>query len=186
MSDKISNLSNYFHRRANGKLILFLFASLVLFMGITLPLMYTFFPYSKNMISLDSTISLPAQTFSIIESWGDSGRNFQLWLHLTWDVIVPLLTFFFFILSISWLFRRGFKSKSKLQKMNLIAFASIFDLLENVCIVLLIIFYPSQLTILAWMRTIFTASKYGFGVLIILTILFGLIKAAKNKFKIQK
>jgi len=186
MGDKINNLSNYFHRRAKGKLILFIFISLVLFIGITLPLMYTFYPDSKQMVSLDSTISSPQQTFSIIESWGDSGRNFQFWLHLTWDIIVPLLTFFFFALFISWLFQRGFKSRSKLQKINLIAFASIFDILENVCINLLIIFYPSQSVIIAWMKNIFTASKYVFGVLIILIILIGLIKAVKNKFEIQK
>lgn len=181
-----SKISNYFHGKAKSWLILTIFAIFVLFVSISLPVIYYFYPTVDEMVSLDDPIFYtPEEIFSIVESWGEAGRTQQFWFHLTWDFIVPVLALLFIGLFISWLTQRGFNPKSKMQKMNLIALAAIFDLLENLCIEIIVMVYPSKPIAIAWFKSIFTMAKYSFGVFIILIILISLIKAIKNKFKIQ-
>ena len=137
------------------------------------------------MVSLDDPVFFePEEIFSIVESWGDEGRNYELWFHLTWDLVFPILGFLFMGLFISWLLQRSFNPESRLQKLNLLALGSVFDLLENICLILIIAFYPIQPVVVAWLKTIFTIIKYGFELLDIPVILVGFIKAALNKFKV--
>ena len=183
----LSRLSDRLHAWAKGWLILSVFAALVLFMAITLPLLSLIYPAGNEMVSLDDPVFYTSEeVFSIVESWGDGGRTYQLWFHLTWDLIVPILGFSFVGLFISWLLQRGFRSGSKLQKLNLLALGAVFDLLENICLVSMIVAYPARPVAVAWLKTIFTMIKYGFAIPIILLIVIGLYKAARNRFKIQE
>jgi hypothetical protein len=183
----LSKFSDFFHAWAKGWLILSVFAALVLFMVITLPLLSLIYPAADEMVSLDDPVFYtPEEIFSIMESWGDGGRTYQLWLHLTWDVIFPILGFLFVGLFISWLLQRSFRSGSKLQKLNMLALGSVFDLLENICLISMMVVYPARPVVVAWLKTIFTTNKYGFAILIILLILTGLVKAAINGFKVQR
>jgi hypothetical protein len=182
----LSRLSDRLHAWAKGWLILSVFATLVLFMAISLPLLNRIYPAANKMTSLDDPVFYtPERVFSIMESWGDGGRNYQMWFHLTWDFIVPILGFSFIGLSISWLLRRSFKPASRLQKLNLLALGSAFDLLENICLVSMLVVYPARFVAVAWLKTIFTMIKYSFAIPIILVMLVGLIKAGMNGFKIQ-
>jgi len=183
----LSKLSDHLHTWAKGRLILSVFAALVLFMVITLPLISLIYPAADEMVSLDDPVFYtPEEAFSIVESWGDGGRTYQLWFHLTWDLIFPILGFLFVGLSISWLLQRGFRPGSKLQKLNLLALGPVFDLLENLCLAIIIAVYPAQPVAVAWMKTISTMSKYGFMILIILVVLISLVAAARNRFKAQE
>jgi hypothetical protein len=183
----LSRLSDRLHDWAKGWLILSVFAALVLFMAITLPILSFIYPAGGEMVSLDDPVLYtPEEVFSIVDSWGSGGRNYQLWFHLTWDFMFPILGFLFIGLFISWLLQRSFKPGSKLQKLNLLALEAVFDLLENVCIVSMIVVYPAQPVALAWLKTIFTMIKYGFMIPIIFLIVIGLFIAARNRFKIQK
>ena len=129
-------LSDRLHTQAKGRLILSIFAALVLFMVITLPLLSRIYPAADEMESLDDPVFYtPDEIFSTMESWGEDGRNYQLWLHLTWDLIFPIMGFLFISLFISWLLQRSFGPESKLQRLNLLALGSVFDLLENVCLI---------------------------------------------------
>ena len=60
-----------------------------------------------------------------------------------------------------------------------------FDFVENISIVILISVYPVKLTPIAWLSTIGTIVKMTTGVIIILLVLIGLIKALMNRFRIQ-
>jgi hypothetical protein len=183
----LSRLSDHFRAWAKGWLILTTAAVLVLFMAITLPLLGRVYPAADEMVSLDDPVYYtPEEVFAVVESWGDAGRTFQFWFHLTWDFIVPVLGLLVVSLSISWLLQRGFRSGSKLQKLNLLALGSVFDLLENLCLAIIIAVYPAQPVAVAWMKTISTMSKYGFMLSIILVVLIGLFAAAMNRFKVQE
>ena len=183
----LTKISNYFHARAKKWLILTIFIIFVLFVTISLPVIYYFYPTVDEMVSLDDPIFYtPEEIFSIVESWGETGRTQQFWFHLTWDFIVPLLGLLCIGLFISWLTQRGFNPESKMQKMNLIALAAIFDVLENVCIELIVLVYPSEPRGIAWAKSVFTMAKYGFGILIVVIIVISLYKAIQNRFKIQK
>jgi len=183
----LSRLSGNFHVRAKGRLILSVFTALVLFMVISLPLLSRIYPAADDLVSLDDPVFYtPEETFSIVESWDESGRTYQLWFHLTWDLIFPVLGFLLVGLSISWLLQRGFRPGSKLQSLNLLALGPIFDLLENICLVSMLVVYPAQPMVVAWLKAIFTITKYGFMILIILVVLIGFVAAAINRFRVQE
>jgi hypothetical protein len=183
----LSKFSDLLHAWAKGWLVLSVFAALVIFMAITLPLLSLIYPAGNEMVSLDDPVFYtPEEIFSIVESWGDGGRTYQLWLHLTWDFIVPVLGLLFVGLFVSWLLQRSFRPESKLQRLNLVALGSVFDLLENICLISMIVVYPARPVIAGWLKTIFTMSKYGFAIPIILIILIGLIKAVANRFEVQE
>lgn len=183
----LSRISDRFHTWAKGWLVLSVFAALVVFMVITLPLLNRIHPAADEMASLDDPVFYtPEEAFSIVESWGDDGRTYQLWFHVTWDFIFPVLGFLLVGLSISWLLQRGFRPGSKLQRLNLLALGSLFDLLENISLVSMIVIYPARPGAIAWLKTIFTMSKYGFMISIILVVLMGLVAAAMNGFKVKK
>ena len=182
----LSKLSDRFYTRTKGRLILAVFAAFLLFMGVTLPILSYLYPDQMNLESLDDpAFYTPDEIFSIVESWGAQGRTFQLWFHLSWDVVVPVLGFLCFGLSLSWLYIRAVQPGSILRRLNLFALASGFDLLENFSQAALIVAYPSRPAWIAWLKTIFTLSKYGFGVVIILLLLVGLFLAARNRFMVQ-
>ena len=182
----LTKLSDRFYTLVKGRLILALLAAFLLFMGITLPLLSHLYPDEMKLESLDDPVFYtPGEIFSILDSWGGEGRSFQLWFHLTWDVVVPVLGFLIFGLSLSWLYMRVAQPGSWLRRLNLLALASGFDLLENFSQAALTVAYPSRPAWVAWLKTIFTLSKYGFGIVIILFLLIGLALAARNRFKVQ-
>lgn len=149
-----SKLSDYLHTRAKGRLVLISFAALALFMGITLPLLNAIYPAGDELISLDEPVIYTSdEVLSIVENWGEGGRTYQLWFHLTWDVIVPVLNFLFLGLSFSWLLQRSFRQGSRWRMLNLVALVTVFDLLENVSLIGIIAAYPSQPIALAWLKT---------------------------------
>jgi len=65
---------------------------------------------------------------------GKSGRLKQFWFHLTWDLLFPIIYFFFLGFLLSWLYKRGFKRDSKMQKLNLVSLVAAVDLLEDIAL----------------------------------------------------
>jgi len=107
-------------------------------------------------------------------------------VELTVDIIYPIVYTLAFGLLISWLFQRGYKPDSKMQKLNILPLGAwLFDLLENLGIVTLLSTFPAQITAVALLTTIFTMVKWIFAGASMLLIVLGLIMAAKNGFKKQ-
>jgi len=128
--------------------------------------------------------STPAKLFAMVESYGEYGRPFYRNVELTVDIVYPIIYALAFGLLISWLFQRGFKPNSKIQKMNVMPVGAwLFDLLENLGIVTMLSTYPAQMTAVAWLTTIFTMVKWIFAGASMLLIIVGLAMAAKNGFR---
>lgn len=181
-----SHLSTLFYKWAKGRIILALLTAFILFMALTLPLLPLIYRDSSNMTSLDDpAFYTPARLYTILEAWGPDGRTYQLGLHLTWDIVVPVLGFFIFALGLSWLLERGLPPASRLRSLNLLAFSSAFDLLENFSIAVLILAYPSRLAWAAWLKTAFTLSKFAFLIVLALLLTLGLLLAARKRFQVQ-
>jgi len=107
-------------------------------------------------------------------------------IELTADIIYPIIYTLFYGLLISWLFQRGFKSNSPMQKLNVMPVGAwFFDLLENVGIVSMLLVYPSQPVVLAWLTMSLGLIKWLFAIGSIGLSLFGLVKAGLNRFKKQ-
>jgi len=176
----LSSISVRFRAWAKGWVILSIIAAFVIL--INLPLAD---PGLISM-SLDGQFAYtPEQAFSAVASFGDDGRAQMIWIHLADFILITLYTLMF-CLSISWLFQRGFKLDNRMQRLNLVPIlGGFFDLMENIWIITLILSYPAQPTVVAWLSTISTTGKYIMGIPIVLLLLIGLVKAAMNRFKIQ-
>jgi hypothetical protein len=184
----LDKLSNTLHRFAKGWLI-FVFFLLEMFFNLFV------LPMAEALIKGDAGgpgpldlrfFTLPAKTFEIIGQYGEYNRVFYRNVELTADILYPIVYTLFFSLLISWLFQRGFASTSKMQKWNVLPFGAwLFDLLENIGIVILLAVYPSTPVILALMTTLLTMVKWVFagGSMVLLVI--GLVMAAKNRFRKQ-
>lgn len=176
----LSSISVRFRAWAKGWVILSIIAAFVIL--INLPLAD---PGLISM-SLDGQFAYtPEQAFSAVASFGEDGRAQMIWIHLADFILITLYTLMF-CLSISWLFQRGFKLDNRMQRLNLVPIlGGFFDLMENIWIITLILSYPAQPTVVAWLSTISTTGKYIMGIPIVLLLLIGLVKAAMNRFKIQ-
>ena len=177
----LSRLSDRFYTWAKGWLILSVIGAFVLL--VNLPLAD---PALLSM-SLDGRFGYtPEQAFSAVASYGDKGRVQMIWIHLGDFILITLYTSMF-CLSISWLFQRGFELDSRMRRLNIVPLlGGFFDAMENIWIITMILVYPAQPTTVAWLSTISTMSKYIMGILIVLLLLIGLVKAAMNRFKVQE
>ena len=185
---KFTTFSDILKKYANGWIILVFFVLVLLFSGFIIPTVET---KLKAVSGGNGFIDMqlfytPEKVYSMIESYGNDGRMTYRIFTLTGDLIYPIIYSVFFSLLIIWLFKRGFAPDSKMHKLNIVVFgALLFDLLENVCLVLMFSLYPYKSTTIAWISTIFTTLKWTFGAIGITLVIIGLIMATKNKFKKQ-
>ena len=178
----LSILSRWFHTWARGWLVLATFAVLVGFVALTLPSVQA---ASGDTEGLDTRhFYTPSEAFATVTSYDETGRTALRVFYLTGDILNPTLYASFLILLISWLFQRGFRPESNMQKLNVLPIgAAVFDLVENICIVIMLWVHPVQPRIVAWLSTVGTTTKYFFIYGSFALALFGLIKAAMNRFR---
>ena len=107
-------------------------------------------------------------------------------IELTADLIYPIIYTLLLGLLISWLFQRGFKPDSSMQKWNVMPVGAwFFDLLENIGIVSMISMYPAQPAALAWLTAVLGTVKWAFAGASLVLILIGLVPAMMNGFRKQ-
>ncbi len=184
----LNKISSKFHAWAKGWLVFVLMLLDGFFMGFIMPLIGGLLKDgtgTQQPMDLQF-FSAPAKLFAMVESYGEYGRAFYRNVELTVDILYPVIYTLAFGLLLSWLFQRGFKSDSKMQKWNVIPVGAwLFDLLENLGIVAMLSTYPAQMTAIAWLTTIFTMIKWTFVGATILLAVIGLVMAAKNGFRKQ-
>lgn len=180
----IATMSNRIDRWASGRLVLALILAFVVFEAVTLPILQR--SPGGDIEPLDARFFYtPQDAYITIGAYGNA-RPSWIGAYLTWDIVNPLLYTLVFSLAISWLFRRAFESKSWIRNLNIVPVgAGLFDLLENLCIVILMATYPAEHAFVAWMTTLCTMSKVSLLGVSTLLILTGLIKAAASRLRMQ-
>lgn len=177
----LNQLSAYIHRQTHKRLLIGLLAGLAIVVAL-LPVLYTFFPAGTRVPALDAPEwQSSEQVQDILQAWGPQVRNLQVWFHLTWDIAFPVLMLLCSALLISWFTQKAWPADSPLQKLNLLSLGVVFDLLENGCIVLLIARFPDISPTLALLKSLFSILKYGFLILISITLVVSIVKAYQNK-----
>jgi len=184
-----NRLSEKFHEWANSRLVIALLLVYGFFAGYVMPLMAA----NMNAAAKQSVTPLdlmffysPQQAFEMMDRYGDAGRTTYLTIELTADIVYPIASALFFSLLLSWLFQRGFKPESGIQKFNITPVGSwFFDLIENAVIVPMILMYPTQSALMASLAMILGSVKWGFAFLSLGLVLVSLVKAAMNRFKKQ-
>lgn len=182
----LAKLSSQFYTWTRGWLILATVAVFVVFAALVLPGVEA---ASGDTEGLDyaKLFYTPDEAFATVASYDDAGRATLRVFYLTGDIVNPILYTSIFILLISWLFQRGFKPESKFQKLNVLPIgAAVFDLLENICITVMLSVHPAQPRIVAWLATVGTTTKYLFFYSSSVLVLVGLVAAAINRFRPRK
>ena len=185
----LSTLSQKFHSWTTGWRVIILFIADALMMGYIMPLAGGILAFVANnhVTPLDLMFFYtPAQAFAMIEKYTEAGRALYMKIELTADIIYPIIYTLFYGLLLSWLFQRGFKSDSQMQKWNVIIVGAwFFDLLENIGVISLLSVYPAQPNALAWLTMLFGLLKWAFVFATIGLALYGLVRAAMNGFRKQ-
>ena len=182
----LKNISEHFYQWTKGWLVFILLLLDAFFSGFLLPLIQGMLQGGQGDVQpLDLMLfATPEKIFGMIERYGEYGRPFYRNVELTVDIIYPIVYLFFFGLLISWLFQRGFAPDSPMRKFNVTPLGAwLFDLLENIVIVILLSVFPSQPIALAWILTLISTVKWFFAGASMLLILVGLVMAIKNGFK---
>jgi hypothetical protein len=185
----LDRISEKFHAWAKGWRVIILFIADALMMGYVMPVAGAIMALAANnsVLPLDLMFFYtPKRAFDMIEKYGEAGRAIYLKIELSADIIYPIIYTLFYALLISWLFQRGFKPESQMQKWNVIPMGAwLFDLLENAGIVSMLSLHPSQPAILAWITMLFGTLKWAFAFISIGLVLVGLVRAAMNRFRKQ-
>jgi hypothetical protein len=182
-------ISAKFHSWATGWRVFILFLAESLMMFYIMPVAAGIMALAANnsVMPLDLMFFYtPAQAFEMMDRYGEAGRSVYLRIELTADIIYPIIYTLFYGLLLSWLFQRAFKADSQMQKWNAMPVGAwLFDMLENVGIVSMLMTYPSQSEIMAWLSMLFGSVKWAFFAITIVFMLVGLVRAALNRFQKQ-
>lgn len=155
--------SNLLIRLANGRSLLILFLLFLLTTSVIFPLMSAIIEDPTGELEKIDTKFFYTSTelYEILDAYGDQGRRVYALSHLTADVLFPLVYAFFFGLLIAYIFQRAFPKDSWVQQLNLVPIMLlIFDLIENVSVVILLLAYPTQMEGLARFAGIITSVKW--------------------------
>ena len=182
----LEKISHKFHSWAKGWLVIVLILLDGFMMGFVMPLVGNLLKSgtgTQHPIDLQF-FSTPAKLFEMVASYGEYGRPFYRNMELTVDILHPIIYTLALGLCISWLFQRGFQPDSRMQKLNVLPLGAwLFDLLENLGIVILLSTFPAQPTAIAWLTTIFTMVKWVFAGVSVALVIIGIVAAAKHGFR---
>lgn len=185
----LDTMSRRFHSWTTGWRVVILFIADALMAGYVMPLAGGLMALAANnsVLPLDLMFFYTPETaFDMIERYGEEGRALYTRIELTADILYPIVYTLFFALLISWLFQRGFRPDSGMQRMNVVPLgALVFDLLENGGIVSMLSMYPSIPAVMAWITMLFGSIKWLFAFASIGLILIGLVRAVMNRFRKQ-
>ncbi|MGE6204929.1 hypothetical protein [Guptibacillus hwajinpoensis] len=101
----------------------------------------------------------PEKLYTVAEQYGESGRSYYIKERFSFDIIWPLVYWFFLTTSITVLFRSI--SNEKWLLLNLLpSFGVLFDYLENISTSAVMYFYPTTFPFISWAAPFFTSIKW--------------------------
>lgn len=183
----MKKLSDFFYARANGYLVLGFLALQFTFSGAILPYFQKQFDPELNRGLMDLSFGFtPEKGYSIIESYGEKGREVYLFVESFVDVIYPIAYTIAFILLVSFLFKKNGWNKQRYAILNIIPIGGlIFDLFENFGIVQMLRVFPEKIVFWATFASNSGLIKWIFAGITVLMVLCGLIgwgmRALKNR-----
>lgn len=161
----MNKLIAFIQRAATGKAVLGFFipamAVYALMLLVTIPMVEQHAPGMK-LFDLSPTGYSHHYAMSLLNALGDGGRNSYLYRQLPLDFIYPGLFAISCCLMLSWLFSKSFKPESGIFYLCLVPVAAgLFDYLENICIVRILVSYPHVTELNVTLASTMTIFKSG-------------------------
>lgn len=165
---------------ANGKNVLILLVpSLAVYFVMlfyTIPGVQSYEPEMKIFDLLPGGYSYD-YSIKLLSSLGDEGRKKYLYMQLPLDFIYPVLFSISSFMLLAWLFSKRYDKGSKIFYFCFVpVIAGIFDYLENIQIVLMILNYPEISRAQVALSSTSTIVKSGFTTIFFLLLVFGFFK----------
>ena len=173
----MKKLSDFFYIRANGYLVLALLALQFTFSGAILPYFQKQFDPELNRGLMDLSFGFtPEKGYSIIESYGEKGREVYLFVESLVDVIYPIVYTLSFIILVSFLFKKNQWQMQRFAVINVIPIGGlIFDLCENYGIEQMLRAFPEKVDFWATFASNSGLIKWVFAGITILMVLSALV-----------
>ena len=120
--------------------------------------------YSEQAGSIDTSFFYtPEDLYQTVEGYGPEGRQAYIRARWTFDLVFPLVYTFFLGTTISYIFTKTFKSGSRWLVLNLFpVLGMLLDFLENTFVTVVMVNFPGQLNIAAWLASVSTSLKWFF------------------------
>jgi hypothetical protein len=187
VGDGLKKLSAFFYRVSIGWVALLGLAVFVVFSVLVLPVESARVDtYDQGLGSPDTSFFYNGKTMlQMAEAYGEAGRAAFLTARWGFDLAFPLIFSFFFLTSISFLFKKGLGGSFNLPMVNLIPLLGlIFDLAENTATSVVMSAYPLRNTWGQFLAPIFTPLKWIFVIISTLLLLIGLLLWLKKDLKL--
>ena len=178
----MKKLSTFLSRLANWKSLVFFLAVTMFFNGYLLNN-----AESKIMALAGKSVGIleltfgfdPQRTLQMVQDYGGSARAYYARTEMTADVAYPIIYTLLFGIILSLLYQN-----TSYGLLNTVPFACLlFDLLENINIVILLTSFPEQSPTVAILCEIFKLLKWISFAVVILLVLFGLGARLTGRFK---
>ncbi len=166
-------------------LVLFVLTQLIYFgmLNITIPHVRD---YADGMELLDLKPTGYAATYAhdLLDNLGEDGRHAYLTQQIPLDLVYPGLFAVTYALMLTWLIRYSFGAKSKLHYLAYVPIiGGLFDYLENVGIIVLLVRYPNFSNTVAHVTSAFSMGKSLFTTLFFIVLTISLGTALMKKFR---
>ncbi|MBA4384438.1 MAG: hypothetical protein C0410_06855 [Anaerolinea sp.] len=183
----MKKLSAFFYRVSSGWVALIGLLVFVIFSVLVLPVESARVDaYSQGLGSPDTSFIYDSKMLlQMAEAYGEEGRSAFLTARWGFDLAFPLIFTFFFITSISFLFKKGLGGSSNLLLINLVPLLGLFfDLAENTATSVVMAAYPLVGTWGQFLAPVFTPIKWIFVTICMLLLFIGLLLWLTKRIKI--
>jgi len=132
--------------------------------------------YSHGIKMLDLTAHYtPEQAYSLLDNYGAQARNYYLYFMEPLDVFVPAIMGLILSVSATLIYKRIIKEKHLIFIQIVPLMGWLFDYLENIGVITMLINYPARLFSVARVTNIFTNAKNLFNMASIIILFLGLV-----------
>lgn len=118
--------------------------------------------FSGGTKTMDTLFSYsPEDAYSMIDSFGDEGWAYYIFIETKLDFVYPIIYTFFAAILYTLIFNKILPSEHILQRLHIFpSGALLVDYMENVSIIILVKSFPAHLNSLARLASIFTSIKW--------------------------
>lgn len=178
----MKKLSDFFYSKANGYLVLGFLAAQFTFSGAILPYFQKQFDPELNRGLLDLSFGFtPEKAYSILESYGEKGREVYLFVESFVDIVYPITYTTAFILLLSFLFK---KNSWNVGSLNLLPLGClVFDLCENLGIIKMLNTFPEKANFWANFSSNLGMAKWVFAGITVIVVLITLVMWGANSLR---
>lgn len=157
------NITLKLYNMSNLKQVVLSIVIFIIFLAFVLPYIsnYTETHTGSSQSPDTSLIYSVEDLYNIAETYGIDGRKSYVFIRFTFDLIWPIVYFYFLVTTVSYLLKKS--NLVRLKYLIILPLSGlIFDYLENISSSIVMITYPIKINMIAYLVPYFTLLKWIF------------------------